>query len=561
MWYTKIQELFGNTNGSYNFNGTYTGNDFADFLLGMSNSYTEQAVQDNGHWNNQSFAAYVQDNWRVNKRLTLNLGLRWDGIPHTYEAVNRMSDFYPNLYNSADAATLLPNGTISPNSAGLCTSPNPILKGVSFYCNGMGIAGVNGISNGLVNNHWAAFGPRVGFAYDLTGNSKTILRGGFGMMYERIQGNDMYNSGGNIPFSDNVTFTGVSLSNPGMSLLTGQTLTAPILPASVQELNATNYKLPVSMQFSLGIQQALGEKTVLSIGYVGMQDRHQSENELLNLPSPSVLPSLINNTVSFNNVNPYPGYGPIQVYANDANSSYNSLQASVNSRLRSDLTFQFAYTYSKALDPSGGTGSGGDLQAMPNPYNRNYGWGPSWFNHGQVFNANFVYDIPAFRHANSFAVRSALGGWQLSGFVTAQSGLPLQITLGGAQGANGLPSGANGATATNRPNVNGSVSYPGTVNEWFNTSAFSSPAVGQWGNLGYDSIWGPGRFNTNLSIFKSFVLSEKRNSKLELRVESFNIFNHTQFQNVSSTFTSSNFGAVTSAFDPRVFQLGFKAFF
>jgi len=555
MWYTKIQELFGNTNGSYSFNGIYTGNDFADFLLGFSNSYTEQAVQDYGHWNNKSYALYVQDNWRVNKHLTLNLGLRWDGVPHTYEAINRMSNFYPNLYNPANAAILLSNGTISPSSPGLITSPNPILKGVQFYGNGMGIAGVNDISNGLVDNHWAAFGPRVGFAYDLTGRAKTVLRGGFGMMYERIQGNDMYNSGANIPFSDSVTYSGVSLSSPNTSLLTGQTLTAPILPAGIQGLNSTDYKLPLSMQFSLGVQQALGAKTVLSVAYVGVQDRHQSENELLNLPAPSVLPALINNTVQFNSVNPYPGYGAINLYNNDANSHYNSLQISLNSRLRSDLTFQVAYTHSKAIDSSSGNGSGGDLQNIANPYNRAYGMGPAWFNRSDIFNANFVYDIPAFRHATSRAVRSTLGGWQFAGYVTAMSGLPLNITLGGAANSNGLPIGQN------RPNVNGSISYPNTINAWFKTSAFSQPTAGQWGTLGYDALTGPGRFNTNLSIFKSFVLSEDRGSKLELRVESFNVFNHTQWQNVSTSFTASNFGQITSAFDPRVFQLGMKAYF
>ena len=561
MWYTKVQELFGNTNGSYNFNGTYTGNDFADFLLGYSNSYSEQAVQDMGYWNNKSYALYAQDNWRVNQRLTLNLGLRWDGIPHTYERNNRMSDFYPNLYNQANAAILLPDGSISPSSPGLITSPNPILKGVQFYGNGMGIAGAGGISNGLVDNHWAAFGPRVGFAYDLTGRGKTILRGGFGIMYERIQGNDMYNSGGNIPFSDNVTFTSVSLSNPGMSLLSGQTLTAPILPANIQALSKDNYKLPTDYQFSFGVQHTLGQKNVMSLGYVGSLNRHQSENELLNVPAQGLLPELINNTVQFNNVNPYPGYAAIQVYANAANSSYHSLQASVNSRLRSDLMFQVAYTYSKALDSSSGNGSGGDLQNLQNPYSRQYGWGPAWFNRGQVFNANFVYDVPFLRNAKNRALRIGLGGWQFSGFITAQSGLPLNITLGGAQGSNGLPNGANGATGTNRPNVTGQNSYPRTLNQWFNTSIFSAPAGGQWGNGGYDSLYGPGRFNVNFSIFKTFQISEKRGSSIELRGECFNVFNHTQFQNVSTSFSASNFGQVTSAFDPRVFQLGAKARF
>jgi len=564
MWYTKVQQLFGNTNGSFNFNGTFTGNDFADFLLGLSSQYTEQAVQDFGHWNNKSYALYAQDNWRVNPRLTLNLGLRWDGIPHTYEATNRMSNFYPNLYVPANRAILLPDGTISPSSPGLITSPNPILKGVQFYGNGIGIAGVNGISNGLVNNHWAAFGPRVGFAYDVTGGGNTILRGGFGTMYERIQGNDMYNSGANIPFSDAVTFNNVSLSNPGLSLQTGQTLVAPILPASIVGMSQTNYKLPVSYQFSLGVQQSLGKTTVLSVGYVGSQNRHQSYRDETNLPAPSVLPSLINGTAQFNNVVPYAGYGSINLYENAANSHYNSLQASLNSQLRSDLSFQLAYTYSKAVDSTSSGGSGGDLQSLANPYDRSYGIGPAWFNRTQVFNANFVYDIPAFKNATSRALRTALGGWEFSGYVTAMTGLPLNIDVGGPQAYNGLPNwtgGAYGGAGGNRVNVNGNVTYPHTVNKWFDPSVFSAPTVGQWGNIGYDALWGPGRFNTNLSLYKDFLLSEKRGSKLELRVESFNIFNHTQFTTVSTTFSSSNFGQVTAAGDPRVFQLGMKAFF
>ncbi len=189
--YKKVQDLFGQTQGGFNFDGTFTGNDFADFLLGDAKSYQELAVQDHGLWNNVSWATYVQDNWRVNRRLTLNLGLRWDGVPHTYEANNRMGNFYPNLYDPAKAALLNPDGTINPASPGLGTSPNPILAGVPLYLNGIGIPGQNGVPKGLVDNHWAAFGPRIGFAYDLNGQGKTVVRGGAGMMYERIQGNDM----------------------------------------------------------------------------------------------------------------------------------------------------------------------------------------------------------------------------------------------------------------------------------------------------------------------------------------------------------------------------------
>src|SRR5579859_5695645 len=169
--YKKYQQLFGNTQGDFTFNGAYTGLDFADYLLGLSNAYGELGVQDYGRWNNVSWAMYFQDNWRVNKRLTLNLGLRWDGVPHTYEASNRMGNFYPNLYDPAKAALLDSNGNIcsgpanavagtnpgcSAASPGLGGSPNPILKaaGTQFYLNGIGIPGTTpGVPKGLVNTN------------------------------------------------------------------------------------------------------------------------------------------------------------------------------------------------------------------------------------------------------------------------------------------------------------------------------------------------------------------------------------------------------------------------
>jgi len=566
LWYTKVQDTFGNTNGSFNFKGTYTGNDFADFLLGYATSYTEQAVQDSGYWNSKSLGLYAQDNWRVSKRLTVNLGLRWDGIPHTYELNNRMSSFYPNLYDPAKRAILNADGTVSSSSPGLITSPNSILNGVKFYGNGIGIAGTNGIPSGLVDNSWNNWGPRVGFAYDLAGNGKTILRAGFGIMYERIQGNDVYNGGGNIPFSTSVTNNGVSLSNPAVILQTGLAAVNPINPASIVGLSQTNYKSPTSYQYSIGIQQSIGEKTVLTLGYVGNENRHQNYRDETNLPSQSMLPALINNTVQYNNVVPYAGFGSINLYENGGNSHYNSFQTSLNSRFRRDLSFQAAYTYSKAMDFSAGNGSGSDLQSLANPYNRAYGWGPAWFNRDHVFTANFVYDIPAFRHSTNKALKTGLGGWQFAGYITAETGMPLNVYLGGPAAYNGLPNYQGNGPGGNRPNVNGAVTYPRTVNAWFNTSVFSAPAPGQWGNLGFDSLEGPGRHNWNLSLYKSFMLSEKRGSKFELRAEGFNIFNHTQFQGsnvggITLDSTKSDFGHVTAAFDPRVFQLGAKAVF
>ncbi len=579
--YKKVQDAFANTQGNFTFNGKYSGNDFADFLMGYAQQYNEDAVKIAGNWNNVSWAAYVQDDWRVTHRLTLNLGLRWDGVPHTYEAKHQSSNFYPNLYDPANAATFDANGNIcSVNSIpacpggpspGLGTSSNPILNGVQFYVNGIGIGGLNGIPDGLVDNHWAAFGPRVGFAFDLTGQGKSVLRGGFGIMYERIQGNDMYNGAVNPPNDLQPKLNDVSLSNPGYNITTGGTITAaalPVLPLVVSGINANNYKLPVVYQYSLGFQQSIGEGSVLGISYVGSQSRHQNDYREINLPPIAQLPALLAGSGSFVQSVPYLGFSDIRLAENEANGSYNSLQVDLRGNAFRDLQYQFGYTWSKALDAATSNGSGGDLNNVTNPY---VGWrydlGPSPFDRTHIAFANFVYTIPLFNKSDSRAVRSVLGGWQLSGIVTMQSGAPLAIGLSGSNVASLF----NFTTNTgNRPNVVAPVSYPQSVNEWFSTESFSAPACTTgpdcWGDLGHNNIRGPGRDNWNLSLFKSFTFND-RGTRLEFRAESFNTWNHTQFKGdynnggISTNFGSSNFGAVTAAFDPREFQLGLKLVF
>jgi hypothetical protein len=553
--YKKVQDLFGDTQGGFTFDGTYTKNDFADFLLGYAKTYTQLAVQDKGNWNNVSPAVYFQDNWHISKRLTLNLGLRWDGIPHTYEANDRGSNFYTNLYNNANRAVLSADGlTISPNSPGLGTSPNPLLKGIPFYLNGIGIAGQNGIPNGLVQNNWLTFGPRIGFAYDIAGDHKSVIRGGFGTMYERIQGNDMYNSGPNVPFSSSVTFNGVSLSNPGTSLASGTANAAPITVGSITGLSNTDYKAPVSYQYSISFEREIAPNSVISLAYVGNQNRHQSDTRDINLPDPSVLPALIGSTIPYNTVVPYTGFHSIVLAENAENSHYNGFQVNMHSHLRAGLTVQVAYTLSRAIDPSFGSS---DLAGVSNPYNRAYDIGPSGYDRTSIGLVNFIYDIPFFRHSSNMMTKSVLGGWQLSGIVVMETGEPINVTLGGSQGSNGL------ANATNRPNLTGSVSYPGSVGPGvdFFTGNFSTPALGAWGNLGKGAVRGPGRNNWNTSLFKSFVINEARGSRFELRVESFNTWNHTEPNAVSTSFSSSNFGQVTSTWDPRVFQMGAKLIF
>jgi len=561
--YKKRQDLFGQTQGGFSFGGGFTGLDFADFLLGLSSSYTELGVQDHGFWNNVSTALYFQDNWRVNKRLTLNLGLRWDGVPHTYEANNRMGNFYPKMYDSTKKAILTANGNIDPSSPDLFPSPNPILAqaGTLFYLNGIGIPGKTpGVPKGLVNTHWAAFGPRIGWAYDLTGSGKTVFRGGFGVMYERIQGNDMYDAGPNIPFSTNVTFSNVSLANPSTFLKDGTTAVAPITVAGITGLAVDQYKLPVSYQYSAGIQRSLASRTVLAVMYVGNQSRQQNYRAETNLPDPSALPGLINHTTAggFNAVAPYRGFGNIVMTADGANAHYNGLQVDLNSQIKKDLSLRVFYTLSRSIDPTNQTdrgGGGGDLAHVSNPY---VGWkydvGPSGYDRLNNLSLNFIYDVPLLRHSSNALARTLVGGWEVSGIVTIESGLPLNVTINGDQGGNGVG-------GYNRPDKVGAIVAPHTKQQWFTNSAFALPTVGAWGNFGYDGVRGPGRDNWNLSLFKSFVFNEARGSQFELRLETFNTFNHPQIQGMNTGLGASDFGQPNNFFPGRIVQLGGKISF
>ena len=573
--YKKSQDVFASTQGNFKFDGSFTSNagaahtgvDFADYLLGLTQQYQEDGVHDSGQWNNVSWGAYIQDNWRVNKKLTLNLGLRWDGVPHTYEANHRMSNFYPNLYDQSALPIFNPDGTISSTSPGLGTSPNPILAGYQFYVNGIGIDGLNGIPKGLVNNHWAAFGPRLGFAYDLTGQGKTVIRGGYGTMYERIQGNDMYNAGTNIPFSASVTLNSVLLANPNISAVTGaQVPPAPIVVSSITGVSSGSYKLPVSSQYSFSVEQALGAKAVLSVAYVGNTNRHQNDYREINLPDAGLLPCLTDSTTctgaqpSYNQVVPYLGYHSIKLAFDEGNSHYNSLQTSLRGHVARDLELQVGYTLSKAMDPTTGGGNGFDLDPVSNPYaGWKYDMGPSVFDRRHVAFVSYIYDIPLFRTSSNGFAKSALGGWQLSGVVTLMSGAPLNITDSNPTVASIVPN------TSVRPDLTGSISYPHKVGEWFDPSAFTDPAPGTWGNLGHDALRGPGRDNWNMTLFKNFTFSER--ARLEFRADAFNVWNHTQFignvqqGGIVTNLGASNFGQVTAAYDPRILQLGLKMVF
>jgi hypothetical protein len=314
---------------------------------------------------------------------------------------------------------------------------------------------------------------------------------------------------------------------------------------------STNYKNAVSNQYSVGIQQKLGSDSILSIAYVGNQNRHQYTRAETNLPPETELASLIGaSSYAYDSALPYVGFSSIFQFEGALNSHYNGFQVGLKSRLKRGLTFDGAFTLSRAIDPVHNNGNE-DVGSVENPYDFKYDMGPSSYDRTAIALFSLVYDIPFLRHSPNRALKTGLGGWELSAIGTVETGTPLYIGLSGPQGSNGVQN------SSNRPDLSGAISYPHTYTQWFSGS-FSTPALGAWGNLGSGVVRNPGRDNWNIALFKEFVLSENRGSALELRFESFNTLNHTQFSGVNSTYGAGGFGAINSVFDPRVFQFALK---
>ena len=241
---------------------------------------------------------------------------------------------------------------------------------------------------------------------------------------------------------------------------------------------------------------------------------------------------------------------------NETNSSYNSLQAGLRMDNIHGVTLQLAYTWSHEIDEVSE-----DLNTLSNPFNTSYDRGSGALDRRHIFNANYIYNLPFFAHSSESVARTVLGGWQISGVTIAQSGAPQPITY------NGVDTLGLGGQTTNRPDLTAPVNYSKKRLAWFNTKSFANP-IAPWdggpnqgfGNARKDAVVLPGRLNFNLSLFKTIQFRAEGPS-LEVRFESFNTFNHTQFEGIDSGSTDPNFGEVTSAYDPRVLQLGAKFHF
>jgi hypothetical protein len=586
----KNQQLQADTEGDYGFNGSnYSHNSYANFLLGYASSYAQLQDQRTGHYINNTYSFYVNDDWRATQRLVLNLGFRWDFLPHVYDKYGQLANFNPAAYNAANAQQPNPStGTLNANGPGFTT-----VGGVPYYLNGLQIAGVNGVSPGFVNNDWKTFQPRVGFAFDMFGTGKDVLRGGAGIFYERVQGNDVYNINTTPPFSYQASVSNVYFTTPTTSADTGQAAsTSSRGPANLTNLN-THYPNPGTVQYSLGIQHEIKPSIVAFIGYVGTVMWSQNDLREINdlnfstpvaireavagntvpcpaagVPASDCVPGTTGMVVSKNAsvYRPYLGFGTIRQEENQVNGSYNSLQAALRMERKHGLTLEFAYTYSHEIDVMSGDltttnqqGSGGTLS---NPYDQMYDYGSGNFDRRHIFNANYVYELPFYLHDGNGFQRTLLGGWQLAGVTVAESGTPINVYYNG-QDTLGL-----GGDTTNRPNIVGPITHPKTQAAWFGKAAFQAP-VAPWlapGATGYgngrkDAVVGPGLFNWNLAVYKEFPLTSHEGPRLQLRAESYNTFNHTEFQNVDTGTNDGNFGQVTSTYDARKLQFGAKFLF
>ena len=564
--YTKNQQLFGDTEGNYGF-GNQSGDGFMDMLLGISGSYSQFMAAPIRHYVNQTPSAYVMDNWHVTPRLSLQLGLRYDALPHAWERNNAISNFEPSLYYSSQQPVWNTDGSMNPTGPGFQK-----VNGIAFYLNGIGLAGQNGFPRGLVTNDYNTLQPRVGFSEDIFGDGKTVIRGGFGTFFERMQGNDIYNAATTPPYAYNPSASNVYMSTPGKSWVTGAAAATPVFPSGVTNL-AKTYKAPAVAQFSLGVQHELLPSVVWVVQYVGNLAWHQNiERNINTFPINQDLTTRCNygdgsnkypgdncsNLPNPNIYRNYQGFGGITQEENTTNGNYNGFQTGVRIQNRWGLSGEVDYTWSHEIDITSY-----DLGTVSNPWNLKYDKGSGALDRRQMLNINYVYNMPFFAQSKAL-VKSILGGWTLAGTAIFENGT-IPANQGPGLSINYDPIGLGGGY-TNRPNVSGKMKYLKKRGEWFDTSMFSAPtpvwAGGTnqgFGNAGKDAVVGPGRVNFTTSLYKSFSMTER--AHFELRLESFNTFNHFEPNGLNASLGASQFGQITSAWDPRTLELGGKFVF
>jgi Carboxypeptidase regulatory-like domain/TonB-dependent Receptor Plug Domain len=548
---------------SFNFNT------WQDFLLGNTSVY-QQASRDivpDLHYFN--LEAYAQDDWKVNQRLTLNLGLRWSYFPSPTDVNNTLNNFVPSLFNPALAPAIdasgnfvggqgsIPatytNGIIFPTGSA-CTQAQAISPGVT--CSPFG-ARVNPNSN-------KNFAPRVGFAYSPYANNRMSVRGGFGIFFDRsLNGIWEQNAFQDPPLVQTSTVNNTSFDNP----LEGQA-SVSLTPNRLTSTGTPGFKVPSYASYNLSIQQEVTPGTVVELAYVGSTGRHLLGEVDLNQPTLAARASLP--AFDVNAVRPYLGYSYFEARIPGFTSNYNSFQASLNHRVTHGLTLGIAYTWSKNL-----TNQSNDRStASTDTYNPRLDYGPSALNTPNIFIANYVYQLPFFSEQHG-VTGHILGGWEVSGITSVESGESTTVTqandpfacVASTTTPNGCVSGTYpGGLGISTPNTDiapradqvAPVHLTKKLDQWFSTSSFTE-ATGHFGTARNGIFLGPGFQNWDLGAIKNLQITER--FRFQLRGEFFNAFNHTNFSGVDTGLNDASFGQVTSTHLPRRIQIGAKLYF
>lgn len=550
--------------GSFSFQKAYGNPAFANFLLGNASTFSQSSRDIIPYLNYLNFEAYVQDDWKVTPRLTLNLGVRYSYFPAPNDSHNVLNNFDPLLYNPADAPLIDPaTGNFV---AGQSVLPATYVNGIIFPA-GSACAAAQKIApvtcspwGGSVNpNSNLNFGPRFGFAWDPTGEGKTSIRGGYGIFYDRtLNGIWEQNAFADPPLQQSTTITNTSFDSP----LSG-TAKIPLGPAGLHMTGTPTFKVPSYQDWNFSIEHEILRNTTLQVAYVGTKGTHllgeYAENQ------PTLATRVANPTAEVNAIEPYLGYGNITNIAPRFDSNYNSLQVSLNRRMARGFSIGVAYTYSKNLTDNPSDRS----NASYDTYNFAQDYGPAALNTPQIFIANYVWDLPWFKDQKGF-LGHVLGGWELSGITTFESGQSVTFSQGndpfnsddfsGAPGTYPGGIGIDPSAVSPRPDVVPGVSLagPGTRFEYFNTAAVTD-AIGHFGSAGRGLILNPGQENWDLSAIKNIRIGER--VRLQLRGEFFNAFNHVNFTSLNTNVDSSSFGRLTGDHLPRQIQLGAKLYF
>jgi hypothetical protein len=545
--------------GSVTFNTSArntTRNAVADVLLGNFQSYVEPEA-DSFWWARSSqYEFYVQDTWRASRRLTLELGVRYNIIPSFTNAQGNASTFLPRLYNRANAPQVDP-------SSGALLGGGDVYNGIAIYGSEFPEAARGrlpqyddpavqrlfvGLPEAGSKTNYNDWGPRVGIAWDLFGDGRTAIRSGFGIFYDRVGSNQLSGQAQNPPFVNTANIFDGSIDNPGG----GTSRSFPTDVRAWPEVLPT----PKIVSYNFGVQRELPGAIILDASYVGNIGRHFVFTRDLNQLLPGTRLSPPNSSINVNALRPYPGYGAINLRDASDNSNYNSLQVTANRRMSGRLAFGVSYTFSKTMDTVGG----GTPQ---NSYAPKDDVGLASIHRAHIFSVNYIYSLPLFANSNAL-VRSVLGGWEISGVTTAQSGAPTSVTV---------PTDiARIGASSSRGSVIGDPNLPSderTPARWFNTDVFLPPermTQGQFGNSGRNILIGPGFHQWDLSLLKNFRIRER--ASFQFRAESFNVFNHTNFTGLNTTVRLDNagrptagYGAVNAAGPGRVLSFGLKLLF